>query len=227
MNRFTLISLSVVVAAVLSFAGCASKPEAVEPEPKELTSMVKTEVVEHKGTALGITQLPIWVETYITTGILGLEKLPDYTGSYCFVGEQIGTNLNAVQTWASSFNVSREIATTVSSRVDALFTGAASGSPEGKYGTYFENVVKAAANANFSGARKINDWWVLVRRYDTDVKKKFTDEYRVYVLYTIEKDVLDQQVMSMIDKVASDSSVTDEQKSAINNVKKIMESEGF
>ncbi|MBR5866298.1 MAG: hypothetical protein IKZ04_00150 [Spirochaetaceae bacterium] len=216
---FVLLALSMV------FAGCASNKE---PEPKELQSSVKTEVLEHKGTALGINELPVWVETYVSTGVTGLEKLSDYQGSYCFVGEETGTNLDAVQTWAATFDVSREIAAAVASRVDSLFTGAASGSPDGDYGTYFENIVKASSNANYSGARKINDWWILIRRYDPDAKKRYTDEYRVFVLYTIEKDILDDQILNMIDKVASETvGTTDAQQTAINNVKTIMKNEGF
>ena len=216
---FVLLALSMV------FAGCASKQE---PEPKELQSSVKTEVLEHKGTALGINELPVWVETYVSTGVTGLEKLSDYQGSYCFVGEETGTNLDAVQTWAATFDVSREIAAAVASRVESLFTGAASGSPDGDYGTYFENIVKASSNANYSGARKINDWWILIRRYDPDAKKRYTDEYRVFVLYTIEKDILDDQILNMIDKVASETvGTTDAQQTAINNVKTIMKNEGF
>ena len=216
---FVLLALSMV------FAGCASNKE---PEPKELQSSVKTEVLEHKGTALGINELPVWVETYVSTGVTGLEKLSDYQGSYCFVGEETGTNLDAVQTWAATFDVSREIAAAVASRVDSLFTGAASGSPDGDYGTYFENIVKASSNANYSGARKINDWWILIRRYDPDAKKRYTDEYRVFVLYTIEKDILDDQILNMIDKVASETvGTTYAQQTAINNVKTIMKNEGF
>ena len=215
-----------LIAAALVFSGCASKQE--EPEPKELESKVKSEVLEHKGTALGVNQLPVWVETYITEGILAVEKLSSYEGSYCFVGEEAGSNLDALQVWVSSFDIPSEIAASVSTRVNALFTGAASGSPDGEYGTYFENIVKNSSNASYSGARKVNDWWVLTRRYDPDAKKKYTDEYRCYVLYTIDKDLLDRQVLEMMDKVASETEgTTDAQKSAFNNVRAIMASEGF
>ncbi len=215
-----------LVGAALVFSGCASKQD--EPEPKELDAKVKSEVLEHKGTALGVNQLPVWVETYITEGVLAVEKLASYEGSYCFVGEESGTNIDALQSWVSSFDIPSEIAANVSTRVNALFTGAASGSPDGEYGTYFENIVKSTSSASYSGARKVNDWWVLTRRYDPDQKKKYTDEYRCYVLYTIDKDLLDQQVLEMMDKVASDTvGTTDAQKSAFNNVRAIMESEGF
>lgn len=215
-----------LIAAALVFSGCASKQE--DPEPKELESQVKTEVLEHKGTALGVNQLPVWVETYISEGILAVEKLSSYDGSYCFIGEEAGSNLDALQVWVSSFDVPSEIAASVSTRVNALFTGAASGSPDGEYGTYFENIVKSTSSASYSGARKVNDWWILTRRYDPDQKKKYEDEYRCYVLYTIDKDLLDRQVLEMMDKVAAETEgSTEAQKSAFDNVRTIMASEGF
>ena len=61
-----------LIATALVFSGCASKDE---PEPKELEAKVKSEVLEHKGTALGVNQLPVWVETYIAEGVLAVEKL--------------------------------------------------------------------------------------------------------------------------------------------------------
>ena len=214
-----------LIATALVFSGCASKDE---PEPKELEAKVKSEVLEHKGTALGVNQLPVWVETYIAEGVLAVEKLSSYEGSYCFIGEEAGTNLDALQVWVSSFDIPSEIAANVSTRVNALFTGAASGSPDGEYGTYFENIVKTSSGASYSGARKVNDWWVMTRRYDPDQKKNYVDEYRCYVLYTIDKDLLDRQVLEMMDKVATETvGATDAQKSAFNNVRAIMESEGF
>ena len=214
-----------LIATALVFSGCASKDE---PEPKELEAKVKSEVLEHKGTALGVNQLPVWVETYIAEGVLAVEKLSSYEGSYCSIGEEAGTNLDALQVWVSSFDIPSEIAANVSTRVNALFTGAASGSPDGEYGTYFENIVKTSSGASYSGARKVNDWWVMTRRYDPDQKKKYVDEYRCYVLYTIDKDLLDRQVLEMMDKVATETvGATDAQKSAFNNVRAIMESEGF
>ena len=104
-----------VMAASFIFVGCASNKD---PEPKELEGQVKTEVLEHKGAALGVNQLPVWVETYIAEGILGVEKLSSYAGSYCFIGEEAGSNLDALQTWVTSFDVPGEIARNVSTRVD-------------------------------------------------------------------------------------------------------------
>lgn len=223
MNKrsFTLIAAVLMLAMVTS---CASKKD---PEPKTLEGITKTLVLEHKGTALGINELPVWVETYVSGGITGLEKLADYKDSYCFVAETTATNLDAGQAWVSGFSIPQDIARNVASRIDALFTGAASGSPEGEYGTYFENIVKAASNTTYSGARKTNDWWVLVRTYDPDVKKKYSDEYRIYILYTIEKDLLDRQVLNVIETIEKTDAGNAEQQKAVSAVKDIMASQGF
>ena len=101
------------------------------------------------------------------------------------------------------------------------------GESSGHYGRYFEEIVKSSAEATYSGARKIDDWWVLARRYDPDDKGKYTDEYRVFILYTIEKDLLDEQVLNMIDAIANDGSATAEQQNAINKVKEILAAEGL
>ena len=87
--------------------------------------------------------------------------------------------------------------------------------------------LKSSAEATYSGARKIDDWRVLARRYDPDDKGKYTDEYRVFILYTIEKDLLDEQVLNMIDAIANDGSATAEQQNAINKVKEILAAEGL
>lgn len=223
MKRIKIAALVMLV--VISLVGCASNKE---PEPRELEAKARTDVIEHKGSALGINQLPMWVETYISSGVAGLEKMPDFQGSYCFIGETVGSNLNAVQTWASSFDAQSSIASTVSTRVETLFTGSANGSPEGEYGSYYENVVRTASSATYSGARKVNDWWVFVRRYDGNRKTGYTDEYRAYVMYTIAKDVLDEQILTMMDNVAKNTKdTTSAQQRAISNVRALMASEGF
>ncbi len=212
-----------ILAVIFFVTGCASNKE--EP-PRELEAQQKTSVIEHKGTALGINDIPSWVDVYITQGIPGLEKMPEFADMYCFVGENTGTNRNSLQLWGNGFNIPQEIARTVSSRVKALFTGAATGSPESAYGSYFENVVKSTADATYSGARKLNDWWVYVRYYNDDGKTRMKDEYRAFVLTTIPKVQLDQQVMDVINGVSS-AGTTPEQMTAVDRVKSIMAAEGF
>lgn len=220
-KTLNVIGIVFIFAMVIS---CATKKE---PEAKELQGTVKSEVLEHKGSSLGINELPVWVQTYIQNGITGLEKSPDYKDDYCFVAETTASNLDAGQVWVNSFNMPETIARNVSTRVEATFSGAASGDPKGVYGTYFENIVKTSSSIEYSGVRKINDWWVLVRRYNQDNKSKFTDEYRIYVLYTIERDLLDRQVVGVIDRVTAGETVDAGKKEAVDKVKALIAKSGL
>ena len=62
MNK-KLITFVLILALITMLTGCASK-EVEDPEAKELVGTVNTVVLEHKGTALGVNLLPVWVETY-------------------------------------------------------------------------------------------------------------------------------------------------------------------
>ena len=66
-----------------------------------------------------------------------------------------------------------------------------------------------------------------MRRYDQNVKNKYKDEYRVYVFYTIERDLLDRQVLDVIDRTAADSKVNTDQKAAIDKVKSLIRESGL
>ncbi len=224
-TKKNFVVLAVLIASVLMFVGCASTSD--EQVAKELEGTVKSEVLEHKGSALGLNELPIWVETYILEGINGLEEMSEFSNDYCFVAETTAENINAAQAWVEGFNMPQTIARNVSTRVEGMFSGAQSGGAEGEYGTYFENVVKTVTETEFSGAKKENDWWVLTRRYDADTKSKFVDEYRAYVLYTIPKDLLDQQVLSVIERIEQENVITAEESSTSDRVKNLLSTSGL
>lgn len=224
MNRFLKVFTAVLVVCLL-FASCASTSD--EPEPKQLTSKVTTEILEHKGTALGITTLPSWVNAYVDQGVRGVEKQPDFSEEYCFVADMTAENLSAGQAWINGFELPQIIARQLESRVESLFVGAAVGAPEDDYGTYFENIVKTSTDVSFVGAKKISDWWSLIRKYDPDIKNAYTDAYYIYVLYTIPKDLLDRQIRDQIEKAEEDPDMTEAQKTAFNNVKSILAQNGL
>ncbi|GMO46030.1 MAG: hypothetical protein Pg6C_07990 [Treponemataceae bacterium] len=211
--------------AVVTVLGCASKNS--DTQSKEFTgSARKPEILEHKGTATGNNTLPVWVDTYINQGIIGLEKLPDYKGSYCIVGESTGKNLQAAQTMASNFQVPQLIGETVNTRINAKFVGSETGKSGDTYGSYFEGIVDKVSSASYSGIRKINDWWVYMRRWDSS--NRASDSYQVYVLYTVEKGVFDRQVLQQLDSaVTSSTPASSEEKQAIENVRKVLQKEGL
>ncbi|MDR1786567.1 MAG: hypothetical protein LBR23_08950 [Spirochaetaceae bacterium] len=175
--------LFALVVTGLIFSSCASTPGDV-PQAAEAGGEVsrKAEVLRHKGTDLGLDSYPVWLETYLASGVTGLEKMPDYSGFYCFVGESGGTDLRALQLWAEA-SASQAASLLAGERLLAKLTA------KGKGDSRFAALTTELSGASYAGFRKINDWWV-----ETRVNGNGT-AYQVYVFYTIEKEILDQQIL--------------------------------
>lgn len=218
-----------LLVAAFVFAGCASKDKAntLAPAPEYQQRTETYQVTDHKTKSVG-QDVPEWVTRFINDGVSGVEAMPQYQGKYVFIGEDTGTNLNALRQWSSGFTVAQDMSRMVSSRVQARFAGAAAGSPDDAYGRYFENVVKSASDASYTGARKETDFWIKKTYYKNDGRTLDTNkfEYDYFVLVTIDKEVLQRQVNDVLNGVKTDTPPTKEQASAIDRVKQAFY-EGF
>jgi hypothetical protein len=223
MKKIVVFSL---VLAALALAACGSSPAPSQDEPQYLEETSTYEVVDHKTKAIG-GNVPDWVSLYIDKGLPGVEALEEFQDKFVFVGEDSGTNLNALRQWATGFTVNQEIARMVSNRVQAKFAGAAAGSPDAEYGRYFEDVVKAVAEAQFSGARKENDFWLLKRYFRPDRRRTTLREtYDYYVLISVDKDILQRQIDEVLERVRTGGPLTQEQETAVDRVREAFY-EGF
>ncbi|MDR1373957.1 MAG: hypothetical protein LBJ24_03200 [Treponema sp.] len=214
------ILVAAFVISLLVLAGCASNKA---PEYVEKTKAY--EVLDHKTMAVG-QDVPGWVTRYIDGGLVEVEKMPDFQNKYVFIGEDSGTNLNALRQWTSGFTVAQDLSRMVSTRVQARFAGAGAGSPDDEYGRYFEAVVKNASDATYSGARKENDFWILKRYFAGDGKSVDREVYDFYVLVTIDKNSLEQQINAILNGTRADTPPSREQAVAIDRVKEAFY-EGF
>lgn len=185
-----------VLAALLSLAACATSPEPPAPTP----TIGKFEILQHKGTTLGVMTPPAWVEAAVN-GPRAVEKLPDYKDMYVTVVDFSGPNLQGVQLKIQNMDAAAEISRYLSTRVKDTFAGAQVGDTK-DIETYFERTVKLVSEARFSGFRPMSDWWVQLRWYKPDKPKVFDhDEFRVIQLFAIDKNVLKEQ----LDKILSDA----------------------
>lgn len=203
----------------LSVVSCASKPAAQDTQSQVPAKGPNYVVIDHKTMALGGT-IPDWLDVYMNGGGLrDIEALPKYKDVFVFVGEDTGTNLNALRQWATGFSVAQDMARLVSTRVQARFAGAAAGSPDDEYGRYFENVVKTASDATYSGARKEADFWIQKRYFKEDGKTVDREVYDYYVLVTIDRETLKKQIENVLNGVKPDKPLTKEQQTAVDRVK--------
>jgi hypothetical protein len=200
-----LAALSVI--AIILSAGCAS-------------TKVKVVEMENKGTSVGVST-PGWVKTYTQYGISRLQSQSEYRDRYCVVGEETGINRQFVLAWADNFSAQQRIGamlrTTIASEYNAKVQGSARSAGINEvalgstvYQQQIDDVLNTLVNVSYSGAQREADWWSLLRRYDPDVKDSYRDEYTGYVLYTIPKAMLNQQVAYALETaVNSDSALYD------------------
>jgi hypothetical protein len=208
-----LKTLPALAAVLLALAGCATKPEPLPPVP----TVGKFEILQHKGTTLGVMSPPAWVEAALN-GSKAVEKLPEYKNEFVIVVDVTGGNLDGVMNTASGLNAGPEVARYLSLRVKDTFSGAQVGDKD-KIETYMERCVKSVSEASFSGIRKATDWWVQLRWYKPNNPKAFDhDEYRLLQLYTVDKSVLEEQLQKILAGVAADEPKTPEKQRAMDLV---------
>jgi hypothetical protein len=206
MKRFAAIAVMALAALVF---GCKSGPKAL------------VEIMDDKGNDAGGIPTPEWVVNYVASGITAVQNLPQYKDRYCIIGDEFGANRQFVTAWADNFSAQQRIGamlrTTIASEYQARSQGAAQssgtgagGSSSGEYSQQLNSAINAIVNVSYSGAQREADWWMLLRRYDPDDRKKYTDEYRVYVLYTIPKAEMNRQVARALEtSVSKDSALYD------------------
>jgi len=212
-TKQALAALSVgmtLIIATLVLIGCTSKPK------------VRIVELENKGTSMNVGT-PDWIKTYTAHGISRVQAQAEFKDKYCIIGEESGVNRQFVLAWADNFSAQQRIGamlrTTISSEYQAKVQGAAqsegganssAGTSSGSYAQQIDNAINAIVNVSYSGAQREADWWSLRRRYDPDQKDVYTDEFTAYVLYTIPKQELNNQVARALETaVSSDSALYD------------------
>lgn len=204
---------SIIIATIVAIiaVGCAGGPETAE------FASPSFRIIEHKNSALG-GDVPDWT----TMEIGQLEGSEEFEGKYVFKFEETGQNLSGVRTIADNMNAASEVARLISTRVQQTFAGAQVGDQD-MVETYFENIVKTVAEAEINGLRKYGDYWVL-KQYTDEDGDPGRQEYAYYSIYTIDQERIDQLIE---DAIAGLDATTEEEQSARDRVRTLLEEEGF
>jgi hypothetical protein len=184
---------------IVVFAGC--KSTAKEAPGIKLDSTAKVETIEHKGTAFGIKEIPQWLSEFIQrNGTRSVEALPDYKGKYVIIGQANGAGLQQVETWAKNFDAQQQIGATIETRVASVFKAHENLLPGGDDAKRkYDNAINTLVRATYTGAKQEADWWL--HQKITEKGKEPETRYTSYVLYTIDRSILDQQIRDQIKKI--------------------------
>lgn len=210
-RTFPLVASIIVVALV---SACATGPKPIKVDTKS----PPYDIIQHSGSTLGITELPGWVAVALQ-GPKAVEKLPDYKNDYVVVVDTVGKDLEGTKMAASLLNAQTEVSRYLSTRVKETFAGAQVGDKD-KIETYMERVVKSVSEVQFSGFQKAAEWWVEYRWYKDAFKWSVDrDEYRVFQLYTIDKQLLQTQLQKILDDASkAEPQMTADKQKAIDLV---------
>jgi hypothetical protein len=203
MKSVKVFTLIVALMVIVVLVGCATKDKAKDIS---LTSTAKVETVEHKGTAFGIATIPPWLSTFIQrNGTRSVEEMADYKGKYVIIGQANGAGLQQVETWAKNFDAQQQIGATIETRVASIFKAHENllpGDADAK--RKYDNAINTLVRATYTGARQEADWWL--HQKVTEKGKQPETRYTSYVLYTIDRSVLDQQIRDQIIKIKNGES---------------------
>jgi hypothetical protein len=183
------------IGTVFFLSGCASS---ADRQRIKLQSEVQTVTVEHKGTGLGIDQLPLWITAYMNSGASAVEALPDYKNVYAIVAEENGPSLQPLLTWVNNFNAQQQIGAMINTRVASIFKANESKLPDSDEAIRtYDNAINTLVATSYTGARKDSDWWIKQRISEKDKEEPET-RYRAMVLYIIDKKVLNEQIAQQL-----------------------------
>ena len=218
MRKMTVLA-TLVLLTLLMIAGCAS-----EPEPRPVTADVpepvarRPDVLDHKNYRFG-RDVPDWV----VLSALELEEQSRFDDVYVFKFESPrAQSLQGAELWTRNFSAASEIAQTVRNRVQTKFAGAAVGDMD-LVENYMEQVVLTFSDAEFSGYRPVDDYWMQMRYYTPDGAVD-EDAYSYYVLYTIPRPTLDRMIRNALDDAARrNQPASEEEQTARDRVKEAFE----
>ena len=223
MKRF--FSTLCFLITIIFLAGCGSRqvrqPPLREEEP-EMVQHLSWEILDYRGKDAGAS-IPAWVNYYLEDNILQIENLAEFRNHYVFVSANTGNNFNALQQWMNAFSADLDFARLAAMRMENRFLNAAVLYPDDEYGSFYEALIRAASDTQWSGAVKAGDFWL--QRSFIGMGSNIEDElpetwerYEFLILVIVDKDTMNPQISMVLQNVEAPSPLSRYQRNAVNRV---------
>ena len=177
----------------------------------------------------GDNGIPDWVRRYYDGGIHRVEAMDRFSNRYAFIGENRGENINALHQWANGFTVQHDLPRLIAARVEQRLVSPASLYPDDEYGQYFEMLIKAVSNGEYSGAVKEETYWVKRKMLPPGIEddidgdlpqaQAITELYEFLVLISIDDESLQNQLREIMAGIKTTVAPTRDQTASINRIR--------
>jgi hypothetical protein len=195
-----------LLGGILFLSSCAGEPQKIvfdpssSPDPLLINPSDEapgSETISETQNGPG-SSLPLWVDRFLESGAAGVEALASYSGKYVFIAENRGSNFAALGQWASGFAAAQDFPRLAAARIEKKLIAAASLYPDDEYGDFFENFIKAASDAAYSGAVKEETFWIKRGTPPGLEYLRAGEVYYFFVLISIDKRALQSQIRDIM-----------------------------
>jgi len=161
-------------------------------------------------------QIPVWLRSFLNGGIEDVEKLDAYNNKYVFIGINEGENIAVLNKWIEFFTVTQDFPMLAASRIEKRMYLTASLYPDDEYGAFYEAMIHNAYNAVYPEAVKEDNYWIKTRSENAGEP---SDNYKFFVLITIEKITMQSIIRNMMTKTTADVTLTAVQNNSVNRLR--------
>ena len=187
MNRFCL---SAIFGAAL-LVSCASKPVrpiVSVPDAPGTQEPLAYSIIDHKNLSSG-KEVPGWVNLWLDSGVKKVETLSAFRGRYVFIQKSEGYNFNALRLWNDGFSPALDFPRLAAARIEERLCFNVR-NPFEEYGAFYEALIRSAADAQWTGAIKEDDFWILkkpISEANWPGAEEGREIWEFLILITIEK----------------------------------------
>jgi hypothetical protein len=235
MKQKNLTSFFTAVFFSILFSSCAGQDRKVifRPDtannPQEPVRPFDSWEIINSQNGQDFGDIPEWVRWYIDNDINEIEALDRFSGKYIFIGENGGSNFNALQQWANGFSVEQDLPRLITKRAERRLVSSAALYPDDEYGEYFEFLIRDISNGEYSGGVKEQTFW-LKRKTPVNTEtdgisgaqsnpNASPERYEFFVLISVDKETLQKQIQGIMTKIRTKVTPTREQTAAVARIK--------
>jgi len=203
-------------------AGCAIlqriQPPLKQEEPPVL-QRTALNIIDYKNMDIG-APIPVWADLYLLGNASSIESLVEFENHYVFISVNAGTNFYALGRWNAAFSAELDFARLAALRIEKRMLEAAAKYPDDEYGSYFETLIRNASDAEWTGAVRMDDFWIYRSFPDPeDPGAAGVESYDFLILVIIDKETLAGQIRPILNNAVPDTPLTRDQRNAVNRVR--------
>jgi hypothetical protein len=227
MNRKLLPAILGAALLCSCYSGAGKQGSETPLTPRPGPAQPPYVITDYKNKSAG-GAIPEWVSLSLEGNLRHLET-EAYEDHYVFVSRNEGNNFSALTQWTLGFSPELDFPRLAAARIEARFSSGVP-FPEQEYGAFFEEMIRTASDAVWTGAAREDDFWVhkiFFHREDetgslpaaVSAQSQEKESWEFFILAVMEKKLFASQLDAVFRNIKPNPAPRREQTAAANRVK--------